>query len=118
MSKLSRVSPTLAHTWFLVQVLPILENYVPRKCKGGGRNRLHRRRKLIWRKLRKVKSRLQSSNSIQKITRLLQDKQDLELELKAMYSNFNEETEAKVIEGMKENVKVFFDYAKARQKRM
>merc|ERR1712055_755082 len=29
MENLSKVSPTVAHSWFLVQVLPILESHVP-----------------------------------------------------------------------------------------
>ena len=116
MSRLASVSPTLAHSWFLVQILPILESMVPAKGQaGGGRNKLHRKRKLLWRKLKKVCGRMQSTTSAQKLAKLLQDKQDLEVELKAMYNNMTVEAETKVITGMKENVNVFFDYAKARQ---
>ena len=117
MSRLANSNPTLAHSYFLTKVLPILERLVPVKASGGGgRSSLHRSRKLIWRKLRKVKTRLERANSIQKIAKLLQDKQDLESELKNMYSSFTQEAEAKVISGMRENVNVFFSYAKARQK--
>ena len=117
MSRLARVSPTIAHNWLLVQILPILESLVPaRKLGDGGRNKLHRRRKLLWRKLKKIKIRLQRATSVQKLARLLQDKQELEIELKAMYSNLTQDAEAKVLKGMRENTKVFFDYAKKRQK--
>ena len=38
------------------------------------------------------------------------------MELKVMYDSITRETESKVISGMKENVNVFFKYARARQK--
>ena len=116
MSRLARTSPTLAHSWFLCQILPILERLVPIRKTGGGRNKLHRKRKLLWRKLGQTKKRMEKASSVQKIARLLQDRQDLELELKAMYCDLNQAAENKVIAEMKENSKVFFSYAKARQK--
>ena len=116
MSKLASSSPTLAHSYFLTKVLPILERRVPVKASGGGRSSLHRARKLIWRKRRKVKTRMERASSVHKLAKLLQDKQDLELELKNMYSSMTQDAEAKVISGMRENVNVFFFYAKARQK--
>ena len=116
MSRLARVNPTLAHTWFLVQILPILEQLVPHRSEFKGRSRQHRNRKLIWRKLSKIRSRIQKSTSPSKVAKLLQDKHDLEAELKTLYTNLNESSEAKVVNGMKENVKIFFDYAKSRMK--
>ena len=116
MSRLARASPTLAHSWFLLQILPILEKLVPNRKEGvGGRSKLHRKRKLLWRKLGRIRRRLENATSVQKLAKLLQDKQELEMELKAMYTNLTEEAEAKVVTGMKDNMKVFFDYAKARQ---
>ena len=71
MESLARASPTIAHSWLLTQVLPILERLVPaRKKGGGGRNKLHRRRKLIWRKLHKIQNKLHNSTSIRKRTKL------------------------------------------------
>ena len=117
MSRLARVSPTLAHSWFLVQVLPVLEGLVPvkRVC-SGGRNKLHRRRKLLWRRIKKVRLKLETATSVAKLAKLLQDKQDLERELQSMYSNMTQDEETKVITGMREDINVFFTYAKARQK--
>ena len=86
LSRLASVNPTLAHSWFLQQILPILENLVPVKKIGKGRSKLHRKRKLIWRKIRKINARIQTATSSQRVLRLLQDKQDLETELKAMYT--------------------------------
>ena len=54
LSRLASVNPSLAHSWFLQQILPILENLVPDKKIGKGRSKLHRKRKLIWRKIRKI----------------------------------------------------------------
>ena len=117
MSKLARSSPTLAHSWFLCQILPVLEKLVPAKLvSSGGRSKMHKRRKLLWRKLKKIKVKIDNANSVQKLCRLLQDRADLELELKELYKDFNHQNESKVIAGMKENPKIFFSYAKAHQK--
>ena len=117
MSHLASKSPTLAHSWFLYQLIPVLERLVPeRRVILGGRNRLHRNRKLLWRKLKTIKEKLGKTTSVAKLVKLLQDRQEMELELKLLYSNLNASSEAKVISEMKENPKVFFSYAKARQK--
>ena len=56
MTKISRYSPTAAHNYMLFRILPILENYVPKKKVGKGtRSRTHRQEKLLWRKLKKSK---------------------------------------------------------------
>ena len=81
-----------------------------------GRSKPHRKRQLLWRKLGKVRKKLDHATSVQKIARLLHDKQELEMELKCMYSSMTQEAEAKVISGMKENTNVFFSYVKSRQK--
>ena len=119
MARLARLSPTIAHSWFLVKLLPVLEGLVPTKadsCSRGGRSRVHRKSKKLWRKLAKIKSKLQSASSVQRIVKLLQDRKDIEVELKNMYSSITKASEEKVVAGMKENVNVFFSYAKARQK--
>ena len=116
MAKLAKSSPNIAHSWFLCQILPILEKLVPMRSVGGGRSKEHRKRKLIWRKLRKLRERIEHSTSAYKLSRLLQDRRDLQLELKRLYQELNQASEARVIADMKENPKVFFSYAKARQK--
>ena len=106
---MKKITPCIAHSWFLVQIIPILESLVPvRRESGGsgGRSKPHRRRQLLWRKLGKVRKKLEYAISVQKIARLLHDKQELEIELKTMYSSMTQEAEAKVISGMKENVNV------------
>ena len=59
---------------------------------------------------------LVNANSVQKMAKLFQDTQDLELELTAMYTSMTHDSEAKFIAAMRENLNVFLSYAKARQK--
>ena len=56
---------------------------------------------------------MQRATSVQRLAKLLQDREELEYQLKQMYDDLNAETEAKVISDMKENPKAFFSYAKA-----
>ena len=117
MSRLARANPTVAHSFLLSKVLPILEQLVPhRKAGGKVRSRQTKQRNLIWRKLKRVKDQLQTTTSQQKMLRLLQSRQELEAELKSMYSNLTKQAEDKVIMGMRENPDIFFSYARARQK--
>ena len=92
MTRLAKLSPTIAHSWLLLQILPILERLVPpRNRVGGSRSRLHRKRRVLWRKLRRLKIKMENATSIQKLSRLLQDRQDLELELSNMYKDLNQQ---------------------------
>ena len=116
-TKLTKDSPVLAHTWFLDQLFPLLERFVQLKSpKKKGRNRMARRRNLLWRKLKKINNRIQSSSSIPKITKLIQDKWDLEQQLKSEYSSLNKKDEDQALQNMKQNPKSFFSFAKTRQK--
>ena len=81
-----------------------------------GRNKLHRRRKLLWRKLDRIKTQLDRSTSVKKLAKLLQDRQEFESELKYMYQDIAAKQESKVILEMKDNPKAFFSFAKSRQK--
>ena len=93
MDRLSKHSPTLAHSWLLLQILPILEKFVAIKnMVGGSRSRLHRTRRLLWRKLIIVKIKMEKATSVLKLSRLLQDRHDLELELKNMYKELNQQS--------------------------
>ena len=87
-----------------------------KKAGGQGRNRLHRKRKLIWRRLDRIKTQLGRSTSVKKLAKLLQDRQQLETELKFMYQDIASKQEAKVIIEMKDSPKAFFSFAKSRQK--
>ena len=63
MKGLAMISPTVAHSWLLLQVIPILERLVPtRKQIRGSRNKLCRKRKILWRKLaKKINDKLRKS---------------------------------------------------------
>ena len=115
--KLSKLSPTVGHSFFLLNVIPVLEALVPKKKSGPKkRSKWTRQRNLVWRKLKKVKDLILQSKSCQKLLRLLKLRDSLETELKSLYLTQNKEEERKVIEEMKHNPNMFFNYAKARQK--
>ena len=117
MESLAKSSPTVAHSFLLSKIIPIMELLVPMKKVGGKRRSKQTRQKdLLWRKLKKVKDQLMTTTSHLKMVSLLQTRQELESELKAMYSNHTMQAEDRVIKEMKENPNIFFRYAQARQK--
>ena len=76
---------------------------------------MDRRRKLCWRRLSKVKTKLKFFTSIQKLTKLLQDKSNLEQQLLDDYTAVNRQEEDNAIFNMKANPKSFFPFSKSRQ---
>ena len=114
----AKTSPTLALSMFMEEVVPLLERHVPLKQSKNKkvRNRMDRRRKLIWRRLSKVKDRMKTANSIHKLSSLLQDKYDLEQQLLEDYTAVNRQEEDQAVFNMKTNPKVFFSFSKTRQK--
>ena len=72
---------------------------------------MERRRKLLWRRISKIKSKIKTANSIHKLTRLLQNKSDLELQL--LVSRAEED---QTVCNMKSNRKFFFSFSKSRQR--
>ena len=118
LEKAAKTSPTLALSLFLEEIVPLLERHVPAKHvrKKKVRNSMDRRRKLCWRRLSKVKTKLKSSTSIQKLTKLLQDKSNLEQQLQEDYTAVNRQEEDNAIFNMKANPKSFFPFSKSRQK--
>ena len=116
MARLATYSPTVAHNYMLLKLLPILEAYVPCRSQSKKRSRTHRRQKLLWRKIRKVKLKMAKAQSSKKLTRLIQKKVNLEKELKSLYAEMTRLTEDRVVGEMRFNPKSFFTYAKARLK--
>ena len=117
MEKLAKESPVSAHAWFLDKLIPILEKLVPlKKPKKKGINRMARKGNLLWRKLSKIQLKIQSSSSLPKLTKLIQDKWDIEQQLKSEYSSLNKKDEEQALLNMKTNPKSFFSFAKTRQK--
>ena len=67
MKLLAKRNVTVAHSWFIQHLLSVLEKLVPLRMIKQGRNGLHRKRKLIWRKLNRLKSKLKTETSVKKI---------------------------------------------------
>ena len=110
-------SPTQALNIFLEELIPLLERHVPqRKPKRKNCQRMDRRRRILWRRLAKIRGRIKSASSIHKLTKLLQDKQDLEQQLYDDYAATNLMEENQAISNIKSNPKAFFSFAKSRQK--
>ena len=80
------------------------------------RHQMDRRRRILWRRLTKVRGRIKTASSIHKLTKLLQDKQDLEQQLYDDYSATNILEENQAISNIKSNPKAFFSFARSRQK--
>ena len=116
MEEASKKSPTEALNIFMEELLPLLEKHVPVKNKKRKNHQIERRRKLLWRRLSKVKVKLKSASSINKLTKLLKNKQELEKQLYDDYLAENILEENFAISNMKTNPKAFFSFAKSRQK--
>ena len=117
MEEAAQVSPNDALGVLMDELVPLLERHVPLKVeKKKFRSKIDRRRKLLWKRLSKVKTKLQSATSVHKLAKLLQDRHDLEQQLHEDYSamDFMEEDNAALY--MKENPKAFYSFAKSRQK--
>ena len=117
MEEAAETSPTAALSVFMQELVPLLERHVPVKAaKKKKRNRIDRKRKLLWKRLNKVKTRLKSATSIHKLTKLLQDRQELEQQLFDDYNAMNSMEEDQAVLNMKSNPKAFYSFAKSRQK--
>ena len=77
---------------------------------------MDRRRRLLWKRLSKCKVKIRSCNSIHQLTKLLQDKSNLEQELDQDYVAVNNMAEDEAVLRIKDNPKAFFSFAKSRQK--
>ena len=117
MEEAAKASPTQALSMFMDKLLPILEKNVPvRRNKKKLKNRMERKRKLLWRRLGKIKCKIKTANSIHKLTKLIQDKCTLEQQLQEDYKAVNNQDEDRAIFRMKSNPKYFFSFSKSRQK--
>ena len=117
MEEAAKTSPTDALNIFMDELLPLLERHVQLKsfCKKS-KQTVDRRRTLLWKRLYKVKTKLKSATSIQKLTKLLQDRQELQEQLYQDYSAMSSLEEDQAVLNMKSNPKAFYSFAKSRQK--
>ena len=68
MDDLAKSCPTAALTEFHEKLLEVLEKLVPaKKKKSGKRPKMHRMRRLLWKKHAKAKRHLKSSSSISEL---------------------------------------------------
>ena len=70
---------------------------------------MDRRRRILWRRLNKIRNKIKSVNSIPKLTKLLQDKQDLDQHLFEDYAATNKQEDDNAMANMKTNSKAFLD---------
>ena len=113
----AKISPRAALDIFMEELLQLLERHVPeRKSKKKTRHRMDRKRRILWRRLAKIQSRIKTASSIHKLTKLLQDKVDLEQQLYDDYSATNILEENQAISNIKSNPIAFFSFARSRQK--
>jgi predicted nucleic acid-binding protein len=80
-----------------LKVLNVLEKMVPLKSKKKrSRLKMHRMRRLLWRRLAKARKNFQSACSIHKLTEYMQQMWELESQLSADYTDttYKEEDEA------------------------
>ena len=116
MEDIAAACPTKALKWFHEQVLAILEKLVPVKNKRSkSRPKMHRMRRLLWRRLTKVRKALKTATSTEKVADLLQRMWQLEGELSSDYTATNNRIEDEAVFKIKSNSKYFFTFAKSRQ---
>ena len=86
-----------------------------KKKKSQNRPKMHRMRRLMWKRLNKVRKSLKTATSVHKLSELLQKMWELENQLEADYSAVNSKEEDEAVFRMKSNSKYFFAFARSRQ---
>ena len=77
---------------------------------------MDRRQRLLWKRLCKCKLRLKGATFLHQLTKLIQDKSDLEQVLSQDYEAVNKMEEDEAVLRIKQNPKAFYFFAKSRQK--
>ena len=115
MEETAKNSPEAALAWFHEKVLDVLESHVPKKKprKSGKPSKMHRMRKLLWRRLAKVDNKLKAASTMHKKAKFLQQKWDLEKQLAEDYLAVNNSAEDSAVLRIKENPKAVFSFARA-----
>ena len=117
LEELAKSSPDAALSEFHDKVLEILERLVPtRKKRVGAKPKMHRMRRLLWKRHAKARRQFRSSSSIKKVTESMHKMWDLERQLGADSTASNKIEEDEAVMKMKSNPKTFFSFARARQK--
>ena len=117
MEDIATTSPTGALVHFHEKVLHIMEKLVPIKAKRSqSRPKMHRMRRLLWKRLAKVRRSLKTASSVHKLSELLQKMWELESQLEADYNAVNSMEEDEAVLRIKSNSKCFYSFARSRQK--
>ena len=117
MEQLSKNDPVAALGHFHDTVLEILERLVPARLKRPQKKaRMHRMRRLLWKKLGKVRKAIKTASSIHKLSVLLQRQWELEAQLSLDYTAVSNKEEDEAVLRIKQNSKAFFSFARSRQK--
>ena len=117
MEDISKTDPEAALAWFHEKVLTVLEPMVPKKKPRNTRSKpkMHRMRRLLWRKLAKVSCKLKSASTMHQKAKILQQKWDLEKQISEDFISSNNSQEDDVVFRLKDNPKAFFSFARSRQ---
>ena len=114
---MKNLSPAEALKEFHTQVLTILEKHVPLKVKKSrSRSKMHRMRRLLWKRLAKQRRKLKAALTIHKVSECLQNIWKLEAELAADYTSSNNAEEDQAVLRIKSNPKAFYSFVKSRQR--
>ena len=109
--------PTAALSEFHDRLLELLEQLVPVKKKSSKkRPKMHRMRRLLWKRHAKAKRQFKSSKSISKLSEYMQKMWEMERLLNADYTATNIMEEDEAVFRIKSNTKAFFSFARSRQK--
>ena len=110
-------SPDDALGKFHEKVLNVLEKLVPKKKpKPTKKPKMHRMRRLLWKRHAKAKQKMRSGKSIQQVSAALHHVWELSRQLAADYLSSNIIQEDQAVLRMKENSKSFYSFARSRQK--
>ena len=117
LEQVAKDDPVAALDMFNQKTLEVLEKLVPvRKKMTKSRPRMHRMRRLLWKRLAKVRKSISKAPSINKLTKLLQRQWDIEAQLSSDYTSTNNREEDEAVMRIKQNPKAFFSFARSRQK--
>ena len=114
---LAEVSSDEALKSFHEKALNVLERLVPKKKpKLTRKPKMHRMRRLLWKRHAKAKQKLRIKTSIQQASSALQKVWEASRQLAADYLSSSIIEEDQAVLRMKENTKSFYSFAKSRQK--
>ena len=117
LEQLAKTDSVAALNDFNKKTLKVLERLVPeRKNNTKSRPKMHRMRRLLWKRLSKVQKAIRAASTIHKLSELLQKKWEIESQLSSDYTAANNREEDEAVLRIKQNSKAFFSFARSRQK--